>query len=488
VLCTPVALAAQGSAADSAFARGDRALATRLFEARLAADSTDTVALLRLATLAGWNGDHPTSLALYDRLLRRAPGDRDVQVARARTLAALGRFHEGMAIVDSLYDAHPDDITVLQGRARFSAWTGDLIASERLLRTAFAMDSTNTDTRAQLAQTLRWQGRVMQAWDVIRPAHLAGSPDQEVHDQHDLVAQSIQPHARSIMSYEDDSDGNAVTSLVISAGWRAARRLDVRADAWLRDASLDAATAGATTRGAAAAFTLLFEPGWSLAASVGASASDDRITGTRALPTFGIALGTPRRQRAVVALSATRSAFDYTLPQVRNDVVADEVAATLDVRASRDWTFASAAGWTQFDVRSTGQGNRRIALSAQARRRLPDPFSLLVGFRTFGFNEDINGGYFDPDFYGVIDVTLAGLREGRHWTIEGELAPGVQRIGSDGEPSAALRGWTGVSYSVRPGRRIGLRATYANAGLQQLAGAGAGYTYLSVLLTLAWWF
>ena len=488
MLCAPVALAAQGSAADSAFARGERVLARLLFEARLAADSMDTMAILRLATIAGWNGRHQISLAFYDRLLRLVPADRDVQVARARTLAALGRFDEGLAIVDSLYVAHPGDVSVLLGRARFAAWTGDLVASERLLRTAFVVDSANTDTRAQLAQTLRWQGRALEAWAVIRPAHLAGSRDREVHDQHDWVAQVIRPHARSVLGYEDDSDGNAITSLVLSAGWRAARRLDVRADAWLRDAALDVAAAGVTARGAAAAFTLHLEPGWSVAARLGASASDDRTTSNHALPTFGIALGTPRRQRAVVSLSAERSAFDFTAPQVRNDVVADEVAATLDVRAGRDWTFASAAGWTHFAVRGTGQSNRRMALSVQARRRLPDPFALVLGLRTFGFDEDVNGGYFDPDFYGLVDMTLAGLREGRHWTIEGELAPGVQRIGSDGDPAAALRAWTELAYAVRPGRRIGLRATYANAGLQQLSGAGSGYTYVSVLLNVAWWF
>ena len=488
VFGAPVAIAAQGSVADSAFARGEHDIARRLFAARLAADSTDTMALLRLATIAGWNGRHETGLAIYDRLLRLAPDDRDVQVARARTLAALGRFDQGMAIVDSLYRAHPGDVSVLQGRARFAGWTGDLITGERLLRAALAMDGANTDTRVQLAQTLGWQGRAVAAWDIIRPAHLAGSPDQEVHDQHDRVARIVRPHARSLFGYEDDSDGNAITSLVMSTGWRAARALDVQADAWLRDAALDAAAASATARGATATITLHLEPGWSIAARLGASASGDRITDSAARPTFGITLGTPRRRRTMVSLSARRSAFDFTAPQVRNDIVTDEIAATLDVRAGRDWTFASAAGWTQFDVRSTGQSNRRIALSAQARRRLPEPFALAFGLRSFGFDVDVDGGYFDPDLYGVLDVTLTGLREGSHWTFEGELAPGIQQIGSNGKVAAALRAWTALSYAVRPGRRIGLRTTYANAGLQQLSGAGSGYTYVSVLLDLAWWF
>jgi tetratricopeptide (TPR) repeat protein len=486
-LACPRALAAQTAAADSAFARGERQLARRLFEARLAADSSDTTALLRLAMLAAWDRRHDASLAFYDRLLRLAPADRDVQVARARTLAALGRFDEGFDIVDSLYRAHRDDAGVLQGRARFAAWTGDLIASEQLLRAAFERDSANTDTRVQLAQTLRWQGRAMEAYDMIRPAHLAGSRDAEVHTQHDWVAQAIRPHARSVVGYEDDSDGNAITSLVMSAGLRAARRLDVRADAYLRDAALDASAAGVTARGISTSLVLHLDPGWSLTATIGASGAG-RHAGHDARPTWGIAIATPRRQRAVVAFAATRSAFDYTAPQVRNDVVADDAVLGLDLRASRDWTFAATAGWTRFDVRATDERNRRIALNVQARRRLPDPFTLVLGLRTFGFDDDVNGGYFDPDFYGLADVTLAGLREGRHWTLDGEVSTGIQRIGGGGDASAALRAWTELSYALRPGRRIGLRAAYANAGLQQLSGAGSGYTYVSMLLNVAWWF
>jgi tetratricopeptide (TPR) repeat protein len=485
LLLLPATASAQANAADSAWVRGDRAHARRLYESRLAAHPTDATALLRLAILAGWEGERAQSLAYYDRLLHLAPGDREVIVARARTLATLGRFAEADAIVDSVLAAHPTDVAALQAAARFAAWDGDLGRSEDLLRTALAQDSLNNDTRAQLAQTLRWQGRVEAAYAVIRPALERGSPDEEVRVQHDHAAQSLKPHVRSIIGYEDDSDGNSITTLAVSAGTRLAMGVDVRADGYLRTAGLDATTAAAAARGIMTSLALHTTQGWLIEAGLGASTTDQANARTRAM--LGATVSTPRRSRTALTFSAARSALDYTAPQVRNDVSATEGRMNVDVRASRDWTLAFNAGWTHYDARRTQEENRRLAAQAQVRRRLPDPFALILGVRTFGFDRDVGGGYFDPDFYGLADVTLAGLREGRHWTVEGEVAPGLQRIGREGDVTGALRAWAEVSWVLRPGRRIGVRGTYANTGLQQLAGAGSGYRYTSAQLNLQWW-
>src|SRR5260370_42120769 len=90
--------AAQHPAADSAWARGRYAQARALYEAALAADSTDVRALHRLAILDAWDGQFDRALARLAPLRLRTPGGACVMVEQARTDARARRDAAGLSL------------------------------------------------------------------------------------------------------------------------------------------------------------------------------------------------------------------------------------------------------------------------------------------------------------------------------------------------------------------------------------------------------
>jgi tetratricopeptide (TPR) repeat protein len=481
-------LAAQTAvAADSAWRRGDRDEARRLYVARLVDHPTDATALFRLAQLCGWEQRHRESIVWLDRLLSIHPEDREARVARARSIAALGDLTAARAIVDSVLDGHPGDVGALQTRARFMAWGGDLAGSERTWRHALALDDRNAETITGLAQAMRWQGRLAEAWQTIEPVLRADPANGDARVEADWIAGAFRPRIRSGVVTEHDSDGNLVSSLSAGAAGRPIDRIEVHADFWLRDAVLRAAAERSlVAKGGLMGVRWEAPAGWTFDGAVGLSSSGDGQSSRTAL---SAAATTPRRNRAVLNVALTRTPFDYTVPLVENGVTVDEAAVRLDYRADRDWTFAAALGIARFDVARIDSTSRRTSTQLAVTRRISDPFSLVVGLRTFGFDRDLAGGFFDPDFYGIADATLEWRKEVRRWALEADAAPGVQEIGGGGALSGALRAAASASWSVRPGRRIVLRAVWANTGLQPLStDAGGSYRYRSISLSTNWWF
>lgn len=130
------------TAADSAFSRGDRPVARRLYLERLKREPDDATALFRLALLSNRDGRYRESVGWLDLLLRIQPEDREAKVARARAMAALGDVHGAVAIIDSVLAAWPADVGALQAKARFTAWDGRSRRKRALLSTRTRHRST----------------------------------------------------------------------------------------------------------------------------------------------------------------------------------------------------------------------------------------------------------------------------------------------------------------------------------------------------------
>jgi hypothetical protein len=266
--------------------------------------------------------------------------------------------------------------------------------------------------------------------------------------------------------------------------------VDVRMDLYHRIAGYapEGATAdeSASSGGALTLWTLL-EPGWALSGTLGASVpqQDD----AEAIPTYRAALSSPGRYPVRANVSYAHYALDYTTLLIDREVYLDEFAASANWIPARGWTVGGTGGTALFTGRVSGEENRRVNGSLNVARRISRPITLGVGARFFGFDRDLNDGYFDPDFYGLAELTARWLREWRHWSLDAELAPGMQQVRSDGEPSGSFRGSGSVAYMLSPGRRIVLTGTFANTGLTQISpGAGADYRYRAVSIAGQWTF
>ena len=112
--------------ADSAWRAGSYPLATALFEAVLASDSSISVAVFRLATLHAWSNRLDDAERMFRRYVALEPRDTEGRLALARALAWGAKYPAALAIYDSV----------------------------------IAQDSTYRDAVVGRAQTLTWEGRV----------------------------------------------------------------------------------------------------------------------------------------------------------------------------------------------------------------------------------------------------------------------------------------------------------------------------------------
>lgn len=201
-------LAAQRPAADSAWSRGDYARARALYDAVLAADSTDARAWHRLAILDAWDGKFERALARFARLRLLAPGDADVMVDEARTDAWAGRNAAGLALYDSVLARDPARADALAGRARAVAWSGDLERAEALWRDALAAHPDDAEILIGLAQTLYWKGQAALAETYVARARAQAPTDRAALELERQLAVELRPDVRTTLNGAGDSDGN----------------------------------------------------------------------------------------------------------------------------------------------------------------------------------------------------------------------------------------------------------------------------------------
>lgn len=473
--------------ADSAWTRGDHRLAEQLYRTHLAEQPADATALQRLAILALRRSAFDECDSLLRRLIDLAPHDGDAHITRARLLAARGDLERGREIVDSILAVRPDDVTAIQALAQFRSWNADRQGAEASWRRALSLDPANLDSRLGLARTLRQQGRHAAARHVLHNVSV-DSTYADLLDELDWIALALDPRAATSFVYEDDSDGNAIATLVMSAALRPAPRLEVRADAYTRDAELTTASTRAhKARGGNVTVWTQLEPGWAFHASGGAAASDAPDATT--LASWSVGVTTPARNRIAGTASFGETPFDATAVTAANRVSLREFAIEGRWTASRDWLVRAEAGAARFASRASGAENHRWRAQAEVVRRIDDVFGLALAGRTFGFEQDTNDGYFDPNQYIVGEISGRLRRESRHWVVESELTPGIERITSAGTAAGSLRAGAGLTYLLRPGRHVRLNFVYANSGIQQISETGGGdYRYASVGIGILWRF
>jgi tetratricopeptide (TPR) repeat protein len=578
-------LAAQQTAADSAWEANDVERAGRLYEARLAADSTDARALHRLALIRAWAGRHDESLALFDRflrlhpgaqearldrarvlawkgdypralneieqllaerpgerslvearaqwsswagrydeslsaygeLMRISPGDRSVRQAEARVLGWAARYPQAIAAYGELLRANPDDrdallglaqvlswsarydsaravfarmlardpadMDALRGLARVASWNGELREGEAAWRRALAVRGDDVASLAGLGATLRWQGRDASALEVLRRAQALAPEDPDVREQLRYAEAAVAPRAAPAFTHERDSDGNRISTTTFAASAHLTPRVQARGSGYLRAAGVETG-ADREARGALLTLSALLEPGWVLTGGVGASGSD--VEGNEAVLAARAGVQTPGWWRVRGGVSFARSALDATAALVERGVVTEEVSAAATATLSRRWTLsggALSAAYHGSERNTQAAGNLGVAFRA-AR-----PLTLGVAARAFSFAEDLDDGYFDPDFYGVVEATGAWSRELGKVSLGVEAAPGVQQVGSDGDVSSTWRAAARAAYVVGPGRQVGVSGAWSESGLQALSpGAGAGYRYRAFSVFGSWTF
>lgn len=433
------------------------------------------------ARVLAWASDFEGSERAYRALLEEDPDDLDARLGLARTFAFSDELDRALAQYDSVLVRAPDNVQAIQGKARTLAWADRLIDAEELAREGAAVAPEASGSWVVLGQILQWQGRNAAAREAFQRAIALSPTDGEAHDQLRAVSLALAPMARPSTVYEADSDDNRMLTTSLAAGWHPLPRLELRMDAYrrgLEQNALERASFGGMLTG-----TWVAEPGWRLTAGVGGSVTDAADTPSYAALRAGVR--SPERHAVRGAVDVSSQALDETAALASRGVRFTSITGSVRWKPAPAWRVDAASGYALFDGSAD---NTRINGSVAASRRIGRSFSLGAGVRTFSYEEDLDDGYFDPDWYGIAEITSWWRSTPRPWSLLVEAAPGVQQVTRDGDPTFTLRGSLRVGYLVGPGRELSFSYGYSTAGLVSFSTGASDYRYSAVIVALDWVF
>jgi tetratricopeptide (TPR) repeat protein len=159
-IADPIRQKATLARADSAWEAGAYPLATDLYAAIVARDSSIPRAVFRLATLRSWDNRFEESIALFRRSVVLEPQFTEARLSLARVIAWSGRYSSAIAIYDSVIAREPRNRDAVLGRAQTFAWAGQLgeaLATYKQWTTAHPSDR---NAAIEYARALSWDGQM----------------------------------------------------------------------------------------------------------------------------------------------------------------------------------------------------------------------------------------------------------------------------------------------------------------------------------------
>ncbi len=451
------------------------------YEELLSISPDNGAARRQQAQVMSWASDFEGSQTAYEALLAQNPNDVDARIGLARTFAFSDELDLAIAEYDRILEGDPGNLVALQGKGRTLAWADRLIEGEEVLRLAVALDETNADSYVGLGQILQWQGRNAAAQGVLERAVAISPTNGDVREQLRTVGLALAPRGQPTAVYESDSDGNRMFTTSLAASWHPAARFEIRADAYrrrLEQNALEREAFGGTMTG-----VLELEPGWTLTAGLGGSLTD--AAGDPTYLTYRGGVRSPGRQKFSVGLDVSSQALDETAALADRGVQYTSYGANLRLTRLAGWRIDGNAGYAVFDG---SEENERVSGSLAVSRRLGRFFSLGASFRAFEYEKDLDDGYFDPDFYGVGEMTSYWRYSPVPWSFLVEAAPGVQQVTKAGSKSFSFRGSGRLGYLIGQGRELSLSFGYSSAGLLSFSTGSSDYRYTALILGLNWVF
>jgi tetratricopeptide (TPR) repeat protein len=491
--------------------------AARELDAVIAERPTYLPALKARAQFLSWAGEYTDAVAMYDRIIEITPSDVPARREQARVLAwgrqfddaadaygeilardptdleallGLGqllswsnRLDSAAAVFEQILGRDPANIDALRGHARAAAWGGRLLAAEARWRRALRQSPDDVESLVGLAATLRWQGRDAAALEVVTRALELSPTDADARTQRDWARGAVRPRVGTNVSYESDSENNRMFTVRLRSAWRPLPRVQLGVEAYRREAD-DVGANRLDHRSIGAKLTTWWqlEPGWSVEGGVGVTES--HVAGTEPRVALSGAIATPGRYAVTGTLGYVRAPVEATAAIIRNDVQFDQIRVGVGARLSRSLNVFADGAWAQF---RGSEANRRLGGSLALSWRLSQMWTAGVAGRTFGFDKDLNDGYFDPDFYGLIETSVRWYGEWGKWLTQIELAPGVEKVRTGGELRGAVRAFGRLAYTAAPGRDVSLSGGYSSSGLR-LATGDSDYRYWTIGMGMNWRF
>ncbi|MDX1394624.1 MAG: tetratricopeptide repeat protein [Gemmatimonadota bacterium] len=504
------------SDADVAWREGDIERAEALYEAEVSQGSPSPIALHRLALIRAWSERYHESLELFDRLLVAAPTsvdasldrakvlswrndlqgavdayagvlvaspeNREARLGLARVLSWAGRLDAAERVYHDMLSRDPHDAEALAGYARMAGWDGRLAEAERRWRNGLESHPDDVVLLTGLGATLRWRGRPGAAAEVLERAVGLAPEDEEARAEYRLARLATSPRIGPSLTYESDSDGNRMTTLYHDQSAWLSGDLAINTNGYARDAR--SMPSGETGQAYGAMIELRWRtgPGWEIHGGGGVTYSTLAEEGVR--PQWRLRVATPSVLPAQGWARVSSRALDETAPLMRNGIDLLETSAGLRA-AFLGFRGEASIGVTDFYGSET---NRRTAGLIALTRRLGVDWNVGVVARALTFEKQLTDGYFDPDFYGLLEARVAWEGSFSGWHIQANASPGIQQVNSGGEISGAIRTRLSFGYEFGPGQVAWIHAGYSTTGLTSFSTGAADYQYFHTAFSVGWAF
>ena len=371
--------------ADSAWRAGAYPLATSLYEAIVAPDSSSHIAVYRLATLRswdsrldesitlfrryvtleprytearlslarvlGWSGRYSDAIAIYDSVITSEPANRDAVLGRAQTLAWAGRFSEALAAYKQWTIAHPSDRDASVDYARALSWSGQLDDAESMY--AQLAKTGNANATKGLARVIGWRGDYQRSEHTWRQVLITDPRDPEALTG---LAQVLSWQGR-----QADAESSLQAALRVNPAYGDARALLRWVQADLRPSVTMAGISGNDSdhnRSTSLLFDYIVRAPW------------NGTVGTRYTKKWANFAATDSRADAVNVFSRWQPAA--TSWQVQVDAGVTRHSSTLLPTPARPQTIANGA------LRASGNLGRSLAITVGASRAPFDETALLI--------------------------------------------------------------------------------------------------------------
>lgn len=445
----------------------------------------DLIALRAHAQFARRAGRLEAAREDYGRIAALVENPVEARLQQARFLSWSDELGKAEAIYRGILQRDSSSVRALTGLARVSGWNGELARSEELWRRARRAAPGDVEVLLGLARTLRWQGRLAAARKVLERAEETAPEDPGVPQERRWLEARLSPYAAPGVAYERDTDGNRIWTSRLDAGIHVSPRVRLSFSAHWRRArtTLPSPELELESGGGDMGLAIQLEPGWEIAA--GAGLVDREGAARSEIPTWRARVSSPRRTPFTATLGYRREAFDYTARMIEVGVERDEIGTTFLFRPNRAWHVRGTVSAARY--RGT-RDNDRLGGSLSVDHRLSRHWSIGLGGRSFGFEQSLNDGYFDPGFYLLGEGFLRWTVRPGDWRFQLEAAPGIEQIEAGAEIDPTVRGQGEVAFSPAPGRQIVLSGIFASTGLQSFSTADANYRYGRVDLKLRWAF
>ena len=390
-----------------------------------------------LAALISWTKDKSEAIVIYKELLKEKPTDSEARVGLARVYSWTGHYKEASLEYEKVLESKPENSEARVGLARVNSWQGNYDEAIHMYRGLLKDDPDNTQARVGLVNVLRWKGEISES---LREARRFKADKPESKDAKRLVGElrrSKGPYIQLTRSDGEDSDDNRlvryklsgyfsvwddqVVHLSYSTYEATAPNLEADASLFTMKSSIDITK------------DLTLTPRLSIA-----SLEATREDATRLLS--GLSLRWRKSKRLTLNASYSQSMLMDTAQLIKNAIKLDEVSLS----GVYNWSIYTVSSGVRFGFYPDGNFSNRFYVNLSRGFIKEDPrLRGGVRFDYVDFDEDLSGGYYDPQEYYALTLhaTLEDDYYGERleYLVVGGL--GIQsKGGASGELKASIKG------------------------------------------------